>query len=72
MAITYLRHPQHGTKTASMQAEIDHDYKNGWEEYDPNEKEVVEETPVVEKEVVEETTVVENTLAPRSRRKTAQ
>ena len=59
MAITYLRHPQHGTKVASMEAEVEHDYKHGWEEYDPTEQEVVEETPVVE-----------NALAPKSRRKT--
>jgi hypothetical protein len=61
MAITYLRHPQHGTKVASMEAEVDHDYKHGWEEYDPNETQVIEEAPVVE-----------NALAPRSRRKTVQ
>ena len=59
MAIIYLRHPQHGTKVASMEAEVEHDYKHGWEEYDPTEQEVVEETPVVE-----------NALAPKSRRKT--
>jgi hypothetical protein len=61
MAIIYLRHPQHGTKVASMEAEVEHDYKHGWEEFDPTEKEVIEETPVVE-----------NALAPRSRRKTVQ
>jgi len=58
MAIIYLRHPQHGTKVASMEAEVEHDYKHGWEEYDPTEQEVVGEPPVVE-----------NALAPRSRRK---
>jgi hypothetical protein len=61
MAITYLRHPQHGTKVASMEAEVEHDYKHGWEEFDPNEARVIEEAPVVE-----------NALAPRSRRKTVQ
>jgi len=60
MAIIYLRHPQHGSKVASMEAEVEHDYKHGWEEYDPNAQE----------EDVEETPVVENALAPRSRRKT--
>jgi len=60
MAIIYLRHPQHGSKVASMEAEVEHDYKHGWEEYDPNEQE----------EDAEETPVVENALAPRSRRKT--
>jgi hypothetical protein len=61
MAITYLRHPQHGTKVASMEAEVEHDYKHGWEEYDPNAQEVIEEI-----------SVIENALAPRSRRKTVQ
>jgi hypothetical protein len=60
MAIIYLRHPQHGSKVASMEAEVEHDSKHGWKEYDPNEQE----------EDVEETPVVENALAPRSRRKT--
>jgi hypothetical protein len=60
MAIIYLRHPQHGSKVASMEAEVEHDYKQGWEEYDPTAKE----------EIVEETPVVENALAPKSRRKT--
>ena len=59
MAITYLRHPQHGTKVASMEAEVEHDCKHGWKEFDPTEQEVI----------VEETPVVENALAPRSRRK---
>jgi len=61
MAITYLRHPKHGAKVASMEAEIEYDFKNGWEEYDPYEKQ----------EIVEETPVVENALAPKSRRKLA-
>ena len=63
MAIIYLRHPQHGTKVASMEAEVEHDYKHGWEEFDPNE---------IQEVIVEETPIVENALAPRSRRKTVQ
>jgi hypothetical protein len=43
-----------------MEAEVEHDYKHGWEEYDPNEQE----------EDVEKSPLVDNGLAPRSRRKT--
>lgn len=63
MAITYLKHSIHGTKVATMNAEVEYDLRNGWEEYDPH---AVEE--VVEDVLVDEP-VVDNALAPKSRRK---
>ena len=35
MAVIYLRHPEFGTKVATMDAEADYDKENGWEEFDP-------------------------------------
>ena len=32
---TYLRHPVHGTKIASIDMEVEYDKEHGWEEYDP-------------------------------------
>jgi hypothetical protein len=32
--VIYLRHPIHGSKVATMEAEADADEKNGWERYD--------------------------------------
>lgn len=32
---TYLRHPVHGTKIATLDLEVEHDKANGWIEYDP-------------------------------------
>lgn len=29
----YLKHPIHGTKVATMEAEVEADVKNGWEVY---------------------------------------
>jgi hypothetical protein len=37
MAIIYLRHPVHGSKIASMEAEATYDESNGWKRFDPNE-----------------------------------
>lgn len=37
MAIIYLRHPVHGSKIASMEAEALYDEGNGWKRFDPNE-----------------------------------
>ena len=33
MPIIYLKHPTHGTKVATMEAEAEFDEKNGWERY---------------------------------------
>ena len=32
---TYLRHPVHGTKIATLDMEVEHDKALGWIEYDP-------------------------------------
>jgi hypothetical protein len=32
--VIYLRHPVHGSKVATMEAEAEYDEKNGWERYD--------------------------------------
>lgn len=37
MAIIYLRHPVHGAKVATMEAEAVYDEGNGWKRFDPNE-----------------------------------
>lgn len=33
--IIYLKHPIHGTKVATLEAEADADKENGWVEFDP-------------------------------------
>ena len=35
MAVIYLRHPQFGTKVATMDVEADYDKEHGWEEFGP-------------------------------------
>lgn len=35
----YLKHPEHGTKVATCEAEVEADTLNGWEEFDPYAKE---------------------------------
>jgi hypothetical protein len=37
--IIYLKHPTHGTKVATMEAEADADKQNGWVEFDPTNRE---------------------------------
>lgn len=34
----YLRHPDHGTKVATMDAEAIYDEENGWTRYTPGEQ----------------------------------
>jgi len=36
MAQIYLTHPVHGTKIASLDAEVEHDEKFGWKQYNPD------------------------------------
>lgn len=38
----YLKHPIHGTKVAICDLEVEHDERNGWSQYNPDEPEVVE------------------------------
>jgi hypothetical protein len=66
----YLRHPEHGTKVATMEQEAEYDEQNGWVRY-------TVDTPSISKKVetVEESTEVAapvNTLEVKRRRKTAQ
>lgn len=42
---TYLKHPVHGTKVATLQAEVDADKENGWVEFDPNDRNKTDEEP---------------------------
>jgi hypothetical protein len=37
--IIYLKHPIHGTKVATLEAEALADKQNGWEEFDPTNRE---------------------------------
>jgi hypothetical protein len=66
----YLRHPEHGTKVATIEQEAEYDEQNGWVRY-------THDTPSisVEVETVEESAEVAapvNTLEVKRRRKTAQ
>lgn len=36
MSMIYLRHPNHGTKVATMSLEAEYDEQNGWERYNPD------------------------------------
>jgi hypothetical protein len=36
MPLIYLKHPQHGTKIATMEMEADFDETNGWVRYNPD------------------------------------
>lgn len=46
MAEIYLRHPTHGTKVATVDAEAAYDEKNGWTRYTPGENAVYAEGEV--------------------------
>jgi len=36
MPLIYLKHPQHGTKIATIEMEADFDERNGWVRYNPD------------------------------------
>jgi hypothetical protein len=62
-----MKHPIHGTKVATMDAEADYDEANGWERYE------LDTQPEIVEEVVEEVIAAPvNTLEVKRRRKTAQ
>ena len=70
MPLIYLKHPDHGSKVATMEQEAEYDEQNGWVRY-------THDTSSISKEVetVEEATEVAapvNTLEVKRRRKTAQ
>ena len=70
MPIIYLKHPDHGNKIATMEAEAEFDEQNGWVRYTLDTPSISEEV-----ETVEEATEVAapvNTLEVKRRRKTAQ
>lgn len=70
MPIIYLKHPIHGTKVATMDAEAEHDEAQGWERYElDTQPEIVEEVVEVVEEVI---AAPVNTLEKRTRRKTAE
>ena len=57
MAVIYLKHPVHGAKVATLEAEAIYDESNGWMRYDPA-------TPV---QAADEDDEVVNELATRRR-----
>lgn len=70
MAIIYLKHPVHGHKVATMEAEAEYDEQNDWVRYTIDTPSIVEPAPVVEEE---EVAAPVNTLeAKRTRRKTIE
>ena len=40
MSVFYMKHPKHGTKVATEEAEVEYDKKRGWVEFDPEKPEV--------------------------------
>ena len=66
MPIIYLKHPIHGSKVATMEAEAKHDESHGWERYELD----TQPEPVAEVEEVIAAPV--NTLEKRTRRKTTE
>jgi hypothetical protein len=63
MPLIYLKHPDHGTKVASMEQEAEFDEQNGWVRY-------TDDTPSISEEV--EAAAPVNTLEVKRRRKTAE
>jgi len=67
MPIIYLKHPIHGTKVATMDAEAEYDESNGWTRYE------LDTQPEIVEEIVKEVIAAPvNTLDVKRRRKTAQ
>ena len=67
MPIIYLKHPDHGTKVATMEAEAEYDEANGWKRY-----ELDTQPEIIVKEVTEVIAAPVNTLDVKRRRKTAE
>lgn len=67
MPIIYLKHPDHGTKVATMEQEAEFDEQNGWKRYN------LDTQPEVVEELVEEVIAAPvNALEVKRRRKTAE
>jgi len=67
MPIIYLKHPNHGSKVATMEAEAEYDEQNGWKRYNLDTQ--LEEIAKVIEEVI---AAPVNTLDVKKRRKTAE
>jgi len=67
MSIVYLKHPLHGTKIATLDAEIQYDEQNGWTRCNLN-----TQSEIVEEEVEEVIAAPVNTLDVKRRRKTIE
>ena len=66
MPIIYMKHPIHGTKVATMDAEAEHDEAQGWERYE------LDTQPKIVEEVEEVIAAPVNTLEVKRRRKTTE
>jgi hypothetical protein len=66
MPIIYLKHPIHGTKVATMDAEAEYDEANGWKRYE------LDTQPEVEEVAQEVIAAPVNTLEVKRRRKTSE
>ena len=66
MPIIYMKHPIHGAKVATMEAEAEHDESNGWKRYE------LDTQPALVVEVEEAIAAPVNTLEKRTRRKTTE
>ena len=66
MPIIYMKHPIHGSKVATMEAEAEHDESHGWERYE------LDTQPEPVEEVEEVLAAPVNTLEKRTRRKTTE
>jgi hypothetical protein len=64
MPIIYLKHPDHGTKVATMDAEAEHDEAQGWKRY-----ELDTQLELVENAVEEVDAAPVNILEVKRRRK---
>lgn len=70
MPIIYLKHPIHGNKIATMDAEAEYDEQNGWVRYTVDTPSISVEVEAVEESTEEAAPV--NTLEIKRRRKTAE
>jgi len=70
MPIIYLKHPDHGTKVATMELEAENDEQNGWVIYTHDTPSISVKVETVEKSA--EIAAPVNTLEVKRRRKTAQ
>jgi hypothetical protein len=67
MANIYLKHPVHGTKIATMDAEAENDEQNGWVRYTHDTPSISEEVEPAEE--IAEVAVPANKLEVKRRRK---